>query len=116
MLRIAICDDDPTFLTLTAAVIGRWENKPLDLQLETFENGDELIRVHDEVPFDIVFLDVLMPLLNGIETARAIRERDKKVKIVFLTATAEFAVDSYTVKADNYLLKPFAPPEIISMP
>ena len=55
MLRIAICDDDPTFLTLTAAVIGRWENKPLDLQLETFENGDELIRVHDEVPLTSSF-------------------------------------------------------------
>lgn len=107
MLRIAICDDDPTFLSLTAAVIGQWKNKPVDLQVETFDNGDKLIQMHDEAPFDIVFLDVLMPLLNGIETARVIRERDKSVKIVFLTSSPEFAVDSYTVKADNYLLKPF---------
>ena len=47
-----------------------------------------------------------MPLLNGIEAAAEIRRTDKSVKIVFLTFSPEYAVESYTVKADNYLLKP----------
>ena len=109
MLRIAICDDDQAFLSLTVSVIGQWKNKPLDLILETFDNEDSLVLSHNETPFDIVFLDMLMPQINGLETARKIRELDKTVKIVFLTSSAEYAVDSYTVKADNYLLKPFDP-------
>lgn len=47
-----------------------------------------------------------MPLLNGIDAAKELRQQDKTVKIVFLTTSPEFAVDSYTVKASNYLLKP----------
>jgi len=51
-------------------------------------------------------LDVVMPLLNGIEVASEIRKFDKSVKIVFLTSSSEYAVESYTVNANNYLLKP----------
>ena len=47
-----------------------------------------------------------MPLLNGIDTAKELRQQDKSTKIVFLTSSPEYAVDSYTVKASNYLLKP----------
>ena len=64
MLRIAICDDDQAFLSLTVSVIGQWKNKPLDLILETFDNGDSLILSHNETPFDIVFLDP--PFHKGI--------------------------------------------------
>lgn len=53
-----------------------------------------------------------MPLLNGIEAAEEIRQQDKSVRIVFLTASAEFAVDSYRVKASNYLLKPTNPDQL----
>ena len=112
MLRIAICDDDQAFLSLTVSVIGQWKNNSLDLILETFDNGDALVLSHNETPFDIIFLDILMPQITGLETARKIRELDKNVKIVFLTSSAEFAVDSYTVKADNYLLKPFEPEKL----
>ena len=53
-----------------------------------------------------------MPTLNGIEVARKIRQNDKTVKIVFLTSSSEFAVDSYTVKANDYLLKPIEPTKL----
>ena len=53
-----------------------------------------------------------MPLLNGIEAAKEIRQNDKGVKIVFLTSSAEFAVDSYSVKASNYLMKPIVPEKL----
>jgi len=106
MLKIAICDDSPDFLPQIKAKIDSWPNKPQRLITDCFTDGDALIAAHTASPFDIILLDVLMPLVSGIESAREIRKQDKSVKIVFLTSTPEFAVESYTVKANNYLLKP----------
>lgn len=108
-MRIAICDDNRGFLTRTKALLGNWNDHDQGLTVELFEDGDALIQAHTAAPFDILLLDVVMPLLNGIETAREIRQSDKSVKIVFLTSSAEYAVDSYSVKASNYLLKPLEP-------
>jgi len=108
MLRVAICDDMPECLQQTQALIHQWKGKPEYWHLETFPDGDALITAHTAQPFDIIFLDVVMPLLSGMEAAREIRQFDRSVKIVFLTSSAEFAVQSYTVKADNYLLKPLS--------
>ena len=106
MLRIAICDDDAVFVKKASEMLNNWVEKPENAVFETFENGDELISAHKASPFDIILLDVVMPMINGIETAREIRSEDKNTKIVFLTSSPEFAVESYTVKANNYLLKP----------
>ncbi len=106
MVRIAVCDDSSAFLNQTKSMIDNWEEKKGSIQTETFTNGDDLICAHTQNPFDIIFLDIVMPLMNGIETARELREKDKKVKIVFLSSSSEYGVDSYTVKASNYLLKP----------
>ena len=86
-----------------------WDSGPRDTCVEIFEDADSLLQAHAEMPFDIILLDVVMPLLGGIEAAREIRQFDKNVKIVFLTTSPDFAVDSYTVKANNYLLKPVVP-------
>lgn len=106
MIRVAICDDMPEFLRSAKALVAEWKTKPDDLLVEVFADGDALIDAHTANPFDIILLDVVMPLLNGIDTASEIRKNDRTVKIVFLTASPEFAVASYAVKADNYLLKP----------
>ncbi|MBQ8184794.1 MAG: response regulator transcription factor [Lachnospiraceae bacterium] len=112
MIRIGICDDSATFLHQTKFMIDHWDDGPQDIATELFEDGDALLRSHADQPLDIILLDVVMPLLNGIETAREIREYDKTVKIVFLTSSVDFAVDSYTVRASNYLLKPVSPEKL----
>lgn len=109
MLRLAICDDTASFLTDTEQLALGWKNRPQSMTVSLFEDADALIEAHEANPFDIIFLDVVMPLLNGIQAAGEIRRQDKAVKIVFLSVSPEFAVDSYTVKADNYLLKPVDP-------
>ena len=106
MLKIALCDDCSNFIDDIKIMLENWKNKSISFLFQSFDNGDDLISAHHSTPFDIILLDVVMPMLNGIETARIIRQYDKTVKIVFLTSSPEFAVDSYTVKANNYLLKP----------
>ena len=106
MLRIAICDDMPKYIEEMKQFLNHWKSKPDHFTIEVFDNGDSLLHAHSVAPFDIIFLDVVMPLLNGIETARELRQTDKSVHIVFVSTERNFAVDSYSVKADNYLLKP----------
>lgn len=106
VLRIAICDDMPLFLQKAEQCIEKWPHKPAGLAVNVFTDADALINAHSRTPFDIIFLDVVMPLLSGIEAAREIRQQDRSVKIVFLTSSPEFAVESYSVKASHYLLKP----------
>ncbi len=106
MLRIAVCDDSTEFSRQAEQMIGNWQNRPDGTQCHVYTNGDDLIGAHRKTPFDIILLDVVMPMLNGIDAAREIRQHDRNVKIVFLTGSVEFALDSYSVKASNYLLKP----------
>ena len=107
MIRLAICDDADDFLQQTKNLIDQWEGTcAATVTTELFQDGDALLAAHKKNPFDIILLDVVMPMLSGIDTARELREKDKSVKIVFLTSSAEYAVESYSVKASNYLLKP----------
>lgn len=115
MIRIAICDDCTAFLNQTKFMLDHWDAPvACGITTELFEDGDALLSAHAQKPFDIILLDIVMPLLNGIDAARELREKDKTVKIVFLTSSAEFAVDSYTVKASNYLLKPINPDSLFA--
>jgi len=75
-------------------------------QIDCFDNGDSLIQGSSTVRYDIIFLDIIMPLLNGMDTAKELRNRDKTVKIIFLTMSPEFALQSYSVKATDYCIKP----------
>ncbi len=106
LLKIGICDDSSEFIREIEELIKSWKSLPENAVIKTFENGDSLVSAHHSENFDFIFLDVVMPFIDGIETAREIRAFDKKAKIVFLTSSPEFALDSYSVKASNYLLKP----------
>lgn len=106
-MRIAVCDDDKICIDAVKAAIDKWlALSKISSQILIFDNGDDLILEDRCQPIDIIFIDVVMPLLNGIDTAKEIREFDSKAKIVFLTSTKEFAFDSYKVEASDYLLKP----------
>lgn len=112
MLRIAVCDDMPDFLSSMKRLLEQWEEKPENMVIHLFADGDSLLEAHILNPFDIILLDVIMPLLNGIETAAEIRRFDKTAKIVFLSSSAEYAVESYEVHAYHYLLKPVVPEKL----
>lgn len=108
MIKVAFCDDDLAVLSEISVLLDQYRvecnqeisytafNSPLELMAE-IEKGMRL---------DILFLDVIMPGENGIDVAKEIRGYDNNVKIIFLTSSAEFAVQSYTVGAFFYQLKP----------
>ena len=105
-MRIGICDDQQIFLATMEHLLQNWENKPPVFCVETFSDGDSLLDAHSKHPYDVIFLDIVMPIFNGMEIAREIRSTDKSVQLIFLTSSPDYAVESYTVRANNYLLKP----------
>lgn len=109
MLKIAICDDNTSALQNTSRLIRDWSaQREIPVDIFTFDNGDELIKENSSRHMDIIFLDIIMPLLNGMDTAKELRLEDTHVKIIFLTSSSEFALESYEVNASGYLLKPVA--------
>lgn len=108
MIHIAICDDSKQERQILAALFKRYQElHATPLQIHIFQNGFSLLDAIDQgKQFDITILDILMPGENGIEIARNIRASGTDTEIIFLTSSPEYAVDSYEVKAQNYLLKP----------
>lgn len=107
MLRIAVCDDDKIALKDTVSMLDKWaQEKGIEIEICAFENGDNLLDENRLCHMDIIILDIIMPLLNGMDTAKEIRQEDKATHIIFLTSSPEFALESYEVKAKGYLLKP----------
>lgn len=107
MLRIAICDDDLQELVRISKLIGRYQDKKkIALQYEIFSSAMELLETMQKGIYDVLLLDVLMPGLNGMQAAHEIRTFDNEIKIIFLTSSPEYAIESYSVNAYYYFIKP----------
>lgn len=107
-MRIAICDDDKLcrdeVMQLVAEYI-RQCGRVLDLTV--YENGADLLEdVRRTGSFDIYILDILMPLLNGIDLGIQLRELNTDSKIFYLTSSPDYAIRAFQAKAWEYLLKP----------
>lgn len=110
MLQIAVCDDNMDELSNMVQLINQYrESKHLDCEYAIFQNGFELISSLEKGKrLDIYCLDIIMPGFTGIEVAKEIRSFDKTAPILFFTSSPEFALESYSVKAINYVLKPIS--------
>ena len=105
-MNIAICDDDLLYMNQVKEMIEKWgKEHHEDVSIYLFNHGDALINSYQKSHIEVILLDIMMPLLNGMETAHEIRKNDSVVKIIFLTSSPEFALESYDVKASGYLLK-----------
>ena len=108
MFRLAICDDEPHSLTHMISLLEEYRLvSPYHFEYASFHNGMELASILEHGKhFDIYCLDVVMPGFDGIELGKEIREYDKSAQIIYFTSSPEFAFDSYSVHASNYILKP----------
>ncbi len=102
MLTAIALDDEIPALEVIEAFSGRSEL--LDLKA-CFNKTGEARRYLEENPVDLIFLDVNMPAMSGIEFAQI---APKGIIIIFTTSYAQYAVDSYNLNAVDYLLKPFS--------
>ena len=112
-MRIAIVDDneeDRKYLTKEITEIFSEKTKE-NPQITQLSSGEEFVKVLSVSEpgefFDIVFLDIYVKELTGIDTAKKLRQIDKVAKIIFITTSNEFASESYEVQAHDYLIKPF---------
>ena len=104
-MRIAVCDDEQRFIDEFRRIINKLYNS-LDILTDDFSNGDELLKSFKYKAYDVVFLDIEMPAMDGITLARKLRELSSEVCIVFLTGHIEYAIKGYEVNALRYLTKP----------
>ena len=108
MIKIAICDDQPDELADLAAIIKNYcKNKKEAISLDCFQSSHALLdAVEDQNRFDILILDIILPDMDGIALAQALRSVDDESTIIFLTTSPDYALKSYEVNALQYLLKP----------
>lgn len=108
MIKIAFCDDDMEVLHQMNELLDRYRvERNEDITYAAFQSPFELLtEIEKGIRPDILFLDVVMPGQNGMDVAKEIRQYDTNMKIVFLTSSPEFAVESYSVGAYFYQLKP----------
>lgn len=104
-MRIAVCDDEELFRIEFKSVLDKvLINAEYDI--DTFSGGSSLYEAFLINPFDLVFLDIEMPGIDGITLAKRLRAVSENVQIVFLTSHIEYALEGYEVNALRYLVKP----------
>jgi DNA-binding LytR/AlgR family response regulator len=107
MFYIAVCDDEEYFRKREKQLIEKYmQLKDYKYRIDVFQSGRELLELDSKLSqFDMIFLDINMEEIDGIETAREIRKITKNTYIVFVTAFITYALEGYKVDAVRYLLK-----------
>jgi DNA-binding LytR/AlgR family response regulator len=123
--EIIMVDDEPQALSRIANLIAKYYTAdtgvspslgPQAPNLHGFNSGSAALAYYAAVKrVDIVFLDIMMPALSGVETALRLREKEFRGYIIFLTSSNDFAAESYAVEAFCYLLKPVEPEIFFSL-
>lgn len=110
-MRIGICDDNENDLKAMAEL---FRHMAPDHRIDLFSDSAELLSaVSDGVIYHLLFLDIIMPGMNGMELARQIRQISPKTKIVFLTDSAAYALEAFSVRALHYIKKPMTESELL---
>ena len=103
-MNIAICDDEKGACLVIEELVRKADS---DAEISVFTNPDELLSAEDL--FDLVFLDIQMEEMTGIDAAKRLRTRETQPEIVFISAVQEYVFDAFDVEAFHYLIKPVDP-------
>lgn len=108
MVRLAIVEDETSFVNQLKQYCEQFQKEQnIELQITIFRDGDEIIRAYRS-QFDLIFMDIQMKFMNGMEAAEEIRKMDSQVELMFITNLAQYAIKGYEVGAMDYILKPLS--------
>ncbi|ADD68489.1 response regulator receiver protein [Denitrovibrio acetiphilus DSM 12809] len=104
-INVMIVDDEREILKMLETAFRKSEFK----SVKSFYNPVEAVRAYDGSNFDVVLLDIMMPEMDGIEVLNKLKEKNKNVKVIMMTAysTLDRVLKSHKIGADHYILKPF---------
>jgi len=116
MLKIALCDDDNSDLSHVRTLLETYQMRNhMAMRVDTFHNAIDMMEALHTENYQLLILDILMPGFTGIQAARELRSFDNETRIVFLTSSPAYAVESYRLNAFYYLLKPVSEEELFSV-
>lgn len=108
-MNIAIIDDAAEDRQLLSDYVTSYcKSHTIFVEVEPFCNGETFLAVFSKKKFEIIFLDIFMDGIDGMDAARRIRDWDANCLLIFTTSSQEFAVESFRVRAFHYLVKPFS--------
>lgn len=108
MYTVAIVDDNSQFQRQLKEFVNRYAaEKNLQIDVKTFSNGMSFL-LDFTGQYSVIFLDIEMPTMDGMEVARCIRKSDEDSKIVFITRMANYAIKGYEVNALDFIVKPLS--------
>jgi len=112
-LKIAIVDDEESVRTYVKENILKYSLlKCLSIECDMYSNGSDFLSVVKEKKYDIIFLDIFMNHLDGIQTAEILRKTNVKALLIFLTQSSEHRAEAFLVHAFDYLEKPLCSTEL----
>ncbi len=109
MYRVVICDDEATSLQINQILTEQvLEEDGIEYEITTFEDMRVMTEAlaDEKAEYDVLLCDILAVGMNGIEAAKELRRLGEKLPIIFISSTAEYALDGYSVNALRYLQKP----------
>lgn len=109
-MNIAICDDNKFFRDMLQDIVIKYmEEKKCEYNVDVFISGEEFINSinREYINYNLVFLDILMDKIDGIEVANILKSINENIEIVFVTITKDFVFNGYDIGVLNYILKPF---------
>lgn len=107
MLRIAVCDDQPRELEVISEYITEYlRTHTLEAETKEFSHPDALLTAIEVESFHLYILDIVMPMVSGIELGKEIRRLDREAQIIYATTEPQFALQAYAASPINYLVKP----------
>ena len=106
MLHVAICDDECTFVDHLTGLLNQYAAETGEnIKVTIYYDGLELIEKYDP-SIELIFLDIQMKLVNGLQAAVCVRQKDEAVGIIFLTTLSQYGLEGYKYQAANYIIKP----------
>lgn len=109
-MRVAICDDEAIYREETKKGIKAY-NK--EIEIVEFKDGSELVKSGEQ--FDLIFLDIEMPKLDGMTTAKHLRRKNVDAEIVFLTSYEKYVYDAFDIRALQFLKKPLEKAKLLKV-